>query len=405
MLKLNNLSEPIPSPELIKLINKAQSKKKTIIYTTAHIDKLYNEFITLLTTYIGISNDYKIYITTGGLDATKTYIYAALTAFKKITKQKPNILLCSPENSDIYTYLQQIKINGGTTINSTQVNIQGKPTTPLIEKSIIAGQTCLCIASIGSSIFSTDYSIKNIAEAVHKYRVPLHIDASGLVGFSDMRGVPADSFYMDFRYILNINIGILCINQSIIDGYQLQKIAPDFTKRFIGNIEPTTIINAITTLKYIYNGRESFFKRCLKLKQTIFTYLTTTYKLINFIDWIKSNNDISDFIIMGDPNIITSIYTNCLTIIPLNYISTTLTKQLTQSIQFTSIPKQVINHYKTIFRELFTKCNKPLSIFDNLLVISWNDKMTRNQINGFIKKIKNSTYIINQSANEQTNNN
>lgn len=404
MLYLNQNTDPQLATDILKKIHSIELKKPTMIYTSSHIDKLIDNFKSLLYKYCGIiaashniqnnplieKQQYHLYITSGNNESNKDIIYAAITSFRRITKNKPHILVCETDNPYLINYLNQLKINNEVDIDLVSINVIGCSIPKIIENAIKPGKTCLIIASYINSIFGSINNIAKIGELAHKYKVPLHVNCNHIFGTNriDPFENNIDSFVMDFKNIGGIrNFGIIGIKKELLDGYQLDKssielkLSQDYT-----NINPITLEMANNTILNIYSNKKNKNNRIKQIHNQFIKLLNKQYNVVTLIDFFKNNNleqnTTKKIIILFSTEV-----TNIISIIPIN-ITDIDKKKLKSYIKFDTIDNSIISHYKVIFKNLFLKINSDINLFDNILTISFNERLSNGDIINFMKILK-----------------
>ena len=412
-MNFNQNTNPQVSTETLNYIHSIEFKKTTMIYTSSHKDKLLNNFKDLLLKYCGIhsySDDwanvrqpigilskkqYYLYLTSGNTESNKNLIYATVTSFRRITRGKPHIIMCETDNSVLLKYLNQLKTNGEIDLDIVSINVQGCSICKIIEKAIQPGKTCLLCVGFVNSVFGSVNHITKIGELAHKHKIPIHVNANHI--FGNMKINPyennIDSFVMDFSNIGGIkNFGILGIKKELLDGYQLDKSVDEFRPTSASNgIEPISLEMANNTISATYTNRKVKMARIKRTYIILLKALKKQYNVMSLLDYLKSKDRNASggkkillvLFLQGSTSVATGLY-NILSIIPL-HLEDLAKKKLISSVNFDKVDKVVQHHYKLIFKDLFKKANSNINLLDNILSLSWNDKMTNAQVNSFVK--------------------
>jgi hypothetical protein len=393
MINLNNNSNPQLSSDVLKKIH---SIKSIIIYTSSHTEKITEQFNELLIKYCGIYScdefeprNYSLYISSGNDESNKNLIYGAISSFRKITKNKPHILICETDNSSLLNYINQLKINNDADIELIPINVQGNTITKIIEKSIKPNKTCLLIIGFVNHIFGSVNNIKKIGELCHQHKIPMHVNCNYIFGNYkiDPYENNIDSFVFDLSSLgVSSNFGILGIKKQLIEGYQLDKSIPELSINNKNKIDPIILQIANNTISTIYTNSKNRITKQKKIRIQLLKELEKKFNILTLMDWIKNpNTQISDkktiiILYIGDENIICA---NTLSLIPINFTELEH-KKISDTIKYDEISKNIIEYYKTIFSDLFKKNDKDINIFNNIYTLSWNDKINAKQINKFI---------------------
>jgi hypothetical protein len=402
MINFDQNTHPQLSPEIFKQIHSIELKKATMIYTSSHIDKLLGNLNDLLIKHCGIypfnnanfvSRQYSLYITSGNDESNKNLIYGAIASFRRITKNKPHIIMCETDNAPLINYLNQIKINNEAEIDLISINVQGNSITKIIEKSIQPNKTCLIIIGYVNSIFGSINNIKKIGELAHKYKIPLHVNCNYIFGQIKINPYEnnMDSFVIDFSQIGGIkNFGILGIKKDLLYGYQLDKSVKEFTP-IIDNskIDPISLQIANNTISALYNNKKSRLSRQKKIRTTLLKSLKKYYHIISLMDWLKGSEGIAGkrtIVILFIGSDSTLFNNNILSLIPVDF-SEEEHKKLSQLANYDYIDKLIIQHYKTIFKDVFKKSEKKISVLDHIYTLSWNDRISNTELTNFIKQM------------------
>lgn len=399
-ISFNQNTTPQLSADVLKRIHSIELKKPTMIYTTAHKDKLLTNFKDLLLQHCGIyaydnlsripvnNKQYYLYLTSGNNESNKNIIYATITSFKHITKRKPHIIVCDTDNPGLIKYLNQLKANSEIDLDIISINVQGCTISAIIEKKIIPKRTCLITVSYTNRVFSSINNIKKIGELAKKNSIPMHVNCNMIFGHTKINPHDNDisSFVMDFTHIGGIkNFGILGIKKELLNGYQLEKSVADFKPTVdYSEIEPILLELANNTIAAIYKNRKIKETKIKRTYNLIIKGLKKQYNLISLVDYLKR-----DKTKLSEKKTIIILYTStsicsALSFIPLD-IEDVGKKHLVSNILFDKIDKIILQYYKFIFKDIFKKSESNIDILDNVFVMSWNDKVTHTQINSFLK--------------------
>lgn len=394
-------THPQLPPEILKQIHSVELKKTTMIYTSAHIEKLLAQLNELLIKHCGIypfnnehfiARQYSLYITSGNDESNKNLIYGAVASFRRITKNRPHILMCETDNAPLLKYLNQLKINEDADVELISINVQGNSITKIIEKAIKPGKTCLIITGFVNNVFGSINNIKKIGELAHKHKIPIHVNCNYMFGHAKLNPYEnnIDSFVLDFSSIGGVkNFGILGIKKELLDGYQLDKAIQDFTP-IVDNtkIEPISLQMAINTIGTLYNTRKSRLIKQKRIKSMLIRLLKKQYHVISLMDWLKgavSSDGKRTIVVLFMGNDIQSS-SNILSIMPIDF-SDAEHKKIKQLANYDHVDSITLYHYKTIFRDVFKKAGKEIGILDHIYTLSWNDKITNTQLSSFVKSL------------------
>ena len=406
MYEFDNNTNPQLSPEIMRQIHAIELKKPTMIYTAAHIDKLLGQLNDVLVRHCGIypynkkdvafvAKQYSLYITSGNEESNKNLVYGAIASFKRLTKQKPHILMCDTNDLPFLNYLNQLNINNDADVDVLPNNIQGNAVGKIIEKAIRPNRTCLLIVSYANTIFGSINNIAKIGELAHKYKVPLHVNCT--YPFGNIKINPyennMDSFYMDFSNIGGSKaFGILGIKKNLLDGYQLDKAVVEFSPTIDHTkIDPVSLQIAINTINAVYNGKKTRIAKQKKIRTTLLKLLRKSFNIASLLEWLKGATNFIDgrrsFIVLYIGEDPTAVCQNILTLVPLGF-SDTEKSALNELANYDQIDKAVIANYKTMYADLFKKANKSIAILDTLYTLSWNEKINIAQATAYVNKIK-----------------
>jgi hypothetical protein len=405
MLDFDHNTNPQLPTELMKQIHSIELKKPTMIYTSSHIDKLLGQLNDLLIRNCGVypykvskeadfvARQYSLYITSGNDESNKNLVYGAITSFKRITKNKPHVIMCETDNVLLLKYLNQIKINDDADVEIVSINVQGNSITKIIEKAIKPGKTCLIIISCVNTIFGSMNNISKIGEIAHKHSIPIHVNCSYIFGSVKINPYEnnMDSFAIDFSQIGNVtNFGILGIKKELLDGYQLDKAAHDFSPNISNKIDPISLQISINTISAIYGTRKMRLAKQRKTRTLMLKLFKKSFNVLSLMEWLKNGKDVEGkrtivFLFIGTDNSTTC--NNILSFIPIGF-SDAERKKISQLANYDKIDKMIIYHYKTIFREVFKKANKDIGILDHMYTLSWDDKITATHVTNYVKLFK-----------------
>ena len=418
MVDFDQNSNPQLPDEIMKQIHAIELKKPTMIYTSSHTDKLLSQLNDSLIKNCGIypyntssesaknfiARQYSLYLTSGNDESNKNLIFGAISSFRRITKNKPHIIMCETDNVPLLKYLNQLKINNDADIELVSINVQGNSITKIIEKSIKPGKTCLIIVSSANTVFGSVNNITKIGEIAHKNKIPIHVNCNYSFGSAKINPYEnnIDSFVLDFSLIGGIhNFGILGIKKDLLDGYQLDKAVTEFsTSIYVNKIDPISLQIAINTITAIYSSKKSRIGKQKKTRTLLIKLLKKSYHVISFMDWLKcANPDVDSqkrtivVLFMGEGAIGCP---NILSFIPIGFLDAEL-KKITQLANYDKIDKIIVYQYKTIFREVFKKSGKDIFILDHIFTLSWNEKISTTQITNFVKQLNQICYVTSAS--------
>lgn len=172
------------------------------------------------------SNNYSVIFTSGATESNCFILRSMSSAYQKINKQKPHIIISAIEHPSIMACCKSLYDN--KCIDLTYILPQSDGSIdPMDVKDAIKKNTCLISIMFANNETGTINNIEEIGKIAKQRKIPFHSDTVQI--FGKMRlNIPKynlDAISVSFhKFYSPLGIGLLIINNNLVNEYQLEGI-------------------------------------------------------------------------------------------------------------------------------------------------------------------------------------
>jgi cysteine desulfurase len=219
------------------------------------------------------SKTYTVVFTSGATESNCFIIRSTVEAYNKIRKIKPHLIISSIEHHSILECAKSVEEAGYAEVSKVEPNMYGCILAEEVEK-LIKPNTCLISIMYANNETGAINNIPKIGEIAHKHKLPLHTDAVQIFGKYpiNLQKSNIDSLSASFHKLYGPKgIGLLIINNNLIEGYQLQgQICGSQQGGLRGGTENLpAIASAIECMKANFKNRKAKNEKLLKMRNYI----------------------------------------------------------------------------------------------------------------------------------------
>jgi cysteine sulfinate desulfinase/cysteine desulfurase-like protein len=252
----------------------------------------------------GTSSDtHKIIFTSGASESNSTILRSVAYAVKKLPSKllKPYIVASAVEHHNVIQCLEDLKSEGVCEISYIKPNIYGCINPSDVEAEILRIKETGGIVALLTIMFANNETgainnIPKIGEIADKHEIPLHTDAVQVFGKFriNMPNNHIAAMSASFHKLYGPGgIGLLVIEQSLIDGYELGAIISGTQQGGLrgGTENVPAIAAAMEATKWTFMNRATKNDKLLAMKTRIVERLGKHYPFGNIIDYVLGNVD------------------------------------------------------------------------------------------------------------------
>jgi cysteine sulfinate desulfinase/cysteine desulfurase-like protein len=336
-------------------------------------------------------DQYSVFFTSSEIESNTIILCCAVNAYKKIRKKKPHIVISSAEHNSIITYTKSLFDSDQIDLTIVKSNSYGC----VLSDDIIGAvkpTTCMVSTTYINHELGSVNNIAKISSALHEKRIPLHSDCTYLFGKHalDLSITHMDAATVSFDKINGpVGVSALIINNDFLDGYKLA----DHSATLAGNRSPNlpAIAAAMQSLRITIANRKTKNKKLLKLRNDIITKLSSKYQTLTFANFMKSDepplekiSKSNRMVILGPPPDNTAYYTpGILSILMISNKKKT-NKDIKQELEKRGI---VIGIPDLTY--MYKEMGIPDEAQDYIIRISLSDQVTQDNVDEFVKTLKN----------------
>lgn len=261
---------------------------------------------------------YTAIFTSGATESNCFIIRSTIEAYRKIRKINPHLIISSIEHHSILECARSVEEAGYAEVSKVEPNMYGCILAEDVEK-LIKPNTCLISIMYANNETGSINNIPKIGEIAHKHKLPLHTDAVQLFGKYpiDLLKSNVDSLSASFHKLYGPKgIGLLIINNNLIDGYQLQgQISGSQQGGLRGGTENLpAIASSIECMKANFKNRKAKNLKLLKMRNCIIDGITDSgfIKIGDYSSYlgdpVLGKDKPNEIIILGPPRDNTNYY-------------------------------------------------------------------------------------------------
>ena len=240
------------------------------------------------------SKKYTVIFTSGGSESNSFIIRSSVSAYYKMKKIIPHIIISSIEHNSIINCCEKLLENGCIELTKIKPNVFGLIQVEDIIKSI-KKNTCLISIMFSNNEIGSINNIKQIGKIAHLNNIPFHTDAVQSFGKYkiNLSSNNIDAISVSFHKLYSPKgIGMIIINNDFINGYKLESIINGSQQNGLrgGTENVACIAGAIAGMKCNFKDREIKNKKLLKFRNYIIEELTKKIDTIYYDDFLKNIN-------------------------------------------------------------------------------------------------------------------
>jgi cysteine desulfurase len=257
------------------------------------------------------SKKYTAIFTSGATESNCFIIRSTVEAYNKLRKIKPHLIISSIEHHSILECAKSVEEAGYAEVSKVEPNMYGNILAEDVEK-LIKPNTCLISIMYANNEIGAINNIPKIGELAHKYKLPLHTDAVQLFGKYpiNLEKSNIDALSASFHKLYGPKgIGLLIINNNLIDGYQLQgQICGSQQGGLRGGTENLpAIASSVECMKANFKNRKIKNAKLLKMRNYIIDEINKS-EFIKIGDYssylgdpVLGKHTINEIVILGPP--------------------------------------------------------------------------------------------------------
>lgn len=260
--------------------------------------------------HCGTSNKkYSVIFTSGATESNCFILRSMSTAYQKINKKKPHIIISAVEHPSIMACCKSLYDN--KCIELTYILPQPNGSIePLDVKDAIQDNTCLISIMFANNETGSINNIEAIGKIAKTHKIPFHSDAVQIFGKLKLNlqkynlGAISVSFH---KLYSPLGIGLLIINNDLVDTYKLEGIINGTQQGGLrgGTESVPNIAGAIKGMVINFTNRSEKNTKLLALKNRCLEELNKVLPVIYFEDYqakiqhIKNTYDVL-FVLLGN---------------------------------------------------------------------------------------------------------
>ena len=252
--------------------------------------------------------DYFVFFTSGEIESNILILCCSVSAYKKIRKIKPHIIISATEHDSLIKYAKSLQDSDQIELSILNPNSYGCILSETLSEAITPN-TCLIMITFINQEMGSVNNIEKMSGIAHEHKIPIHSNCSHLFGRHclDLTKNKIDSVSLSFDKIKGpVDIGALLINKQYFDGYRLDEHSTTLENKRKYNI--SNIAAAIECVKESLIDRVSKNKQLLQHRNNIINDITDKYQHITLENYMSSDNPpltdverINKVVILGPP--------------------------------------------------------------------------------------------------------
>lgn len=239
--------------------------------------------------------------TSGASESNCFIIRACVKAFKKKLIERgseliPHLILSAMEHNASIGCAKDLLESGDVEVSYVQPTIYGNILPEDVEKEIKAN-TCLVSIQYANNEIPVINNIKEIAQVVHKHRVPLHSDAVQVFGKYKINikndGIDALSASAH-KFYGPKGIGLLILSNDLIVGYGITGEVNGSQQGGLrgGTENVPAIASMMEAIKHAFTKRHAKNKKLYSLRERCLKKLGKNFKFANYESYLYNSIDI-----------------------------------------------------------------------------------------------------------------
>lgn len=249
------------------------------------------------------SETHRVIFTSGASESNSTILRSVAYAVKKLPSKllKPYIVASAVEHHNVMQCLEDLKSEGVCEISYIKPNMYGCINSSDVEAEILRIKEAGGIVALLTIMFANNETgainnIPKIGEIADKYEIPLHTDAVQVFGKFRINMPNNHIAAMSASYHKLYGpggIGLLMIEQSLIDGYELGALIAGTQQGGLrgGTENVPAIASSMEATKWTFQNRAAKNDKLLLMKTRIIERLGKHYPFGNIIDYVLGNID------------------------------------------------------------------------------------------------------------------